>query len=43
MSTDLRSLSDVDRLIHEPSRSVILAILAAWRAPTSSTSSVRLV
>jgi DNA-binding MarR family transcriptional regulator len=29
MSTDLRSLSDVDRLIHEPSRSVILAILAA--------------
>lgn len=29
MSTDLRSLSDVNRLIHEPSRSVILAILAA--------------
>jgi DNA-binding MarR family transcriptional regulator len=29
MSNDLRSLSDVDRLIHEPSRSVILAILAA--------------
>jgi DNA-binding transcriptional ArsR family regulator len=29
MSADLRSLSDVDRLIHEPSRSVILAILAA--------------
>ncbi|MBU2609433.1 MAG: transcriptional regulator [Chloroflexi bacterium] len=29
MSTDLRSLADVDRLIHEPSRTVILAILAA--------------
>jgi DNA-binding MarR family transcriptional regulator len=29
MSNDLRTLSDVDRLIHEPSRSVILAILAA--------------
>jgi DNA-binding MarR family transcriptional regulator len=29
MSTDLRSLADVDRTIHEPSRSVILAILAA--------------
>ena len=29
MSTDLRSLADVNRLIHEPSRSVILAILAA--------------
>ena len=29
MSTDLRSLSDVDRLIHEPSRSIILAILSA--------------
>lgn len=29
MSSDLRSLSDVDRLIHEPSRSIILAVLAA--------------
>lgn len=29
MSNDLRSLADVDRLIHEPSRTVILAILAA--------------
>jgi DNA-binding transcriptional ArsR family regulator len=29
MSTDLRSLSDVDRLIHEPSCSIILAILCA--------------
>ncbi len=29
MSTDLHSLVDVDRLIHEPSRSIILAILAA--------------
>ena len=29
MSTDLHSLADVNRLIHEPSRSVILAILAA--------------
>ena len=29
MSSDLRSLSDVDRIIHEPSRSVILAVLAA--------------
>lgn len=29
MSNDLRSLADVNRLIHEPSRSVILAILAA--------------
>lgn len=28
MSSDLRSLADVNRLIHEPSRSVILAILA---------------
>ncbi len=27
MSTDVRSLSSVDRLIHEPSRSIILAIL----------------
>ncbi len=29
MSTELRSLAGVDRLIHEPSRSIILAILAA--------------
>ncbi|TRZ53897.1 transcriptional regulator [bacterium] len=29
MNTDLRTLADVNRLIHEPSRSVILAILAA--------------
>jgi DNA-binding transcriptional ArsR family regulator len=29
MSNDLRSLTDVDRLIHEPSRTVILAVLAA--------------
>jgi len=29
MSPDLRALTDVDRLIHEPSRTVILAILAA--------------
>ena len=29
MSNDLRSLSEVDRLIHEPSRTVILAILVA--------------
>jgi DNA-binding transcriptional ArsR family regulator len=29
MSTDLRALADVDRLIHEPSRTVILAVLAA--------------
>ena len=29
MSTDLRSLAGVDRLIHEPSRTIILAILAA--------------
>jgi DNA-binding transcriptional ArsR family regulator len=29
MSNDLRSLADVDRLIHEPSRSIILAILFA--------------
>lgn len=28
MSADLRALADVDRLIHEPSRSIILAILA---------------
>ncbi len=29
MSNELRSLADVDRLIHEPSRTIILAILAA--------------
>jgi DNA-binding MarR family transcriptional regulator len=29
MSNDLRSLAGVDRLIHEPSRTVILAVLAA--------------
>jgi DNA-binding transcriptional ArsR family regulator len=29
MCADLRALTDVDRLIHEPSRTVILAILAA--------------
>jgi DNA-binding transcriptional ArsR family regulator len=29
MSSDLRALADVDRLIHEPSRAIILAILAA--------------
>jgi len=29
MSANSRSLAEVDRLIHEPSRSVILAILAA--------------
>jgi DNA-binding transcriptional ArsR family regulator len=29
MRTDQRSLADVNRLIHEPSRSVILAILSA--------------
>ncbi|PKN91997.1 MAG: ArsR family transcriptional regulator [Chloroflexi bacterium HGW-Chloroflexi-6] len=29
MSNDLRSLTDVDRLLHEPSRAVIVAILAA--------------
>ena len=29
MSNDLRSLTGVDRLIHEPSRTIILAILAA--------------
>ncbi len=28
MGSDLRSLTGVDRLIHEPSRSVILAVLA---------------
>ena len=29
MGTNLRSLADVDRLIHEPSRTIILAILFA--------------
>ena len=29
MNNNLRSLADVDRLIHEPSRTVILAILSA--------------
>lgn len=29
MSNDLRSLTEVDRLLHEPSRAVIVAILAA--------------
>jgi DNA-binding MarR family transcriptional regulator len=29
MSSELRSLADVDRMIHEPSRSIILAILSA--------------
>ncbi len=29
MSNDLRALTDVDRLLHEPSRAVIVAILAA--------------
>jgi DNA-binding transcriptional ArsR family regulator len=29
MSNELRSLTDVDRLLHEPSRAVIVAILAA--------------
>jgi DNA-binding MarR family transcriptional regulator len=29
MNNDLRSLAGVDRLIHEPSRTVILAVLAA--------------
>ncbi len=29
MSNDLRALTEIDRLIHEPSRTVILAILAA--------------
>ena len=29
MSNDLRSLTDVDRLLHDPSRAVIVAILAA--------------
>jgi DNA-binding transcriptional ArsR family regulator len=29
MSNDLRSLTDVDRLLHEPSRTIIVAILAA--------------
>lgn len=29
MANDLRSLTDVDRLLHEPSRAVIVAILTA--------------
>jgi DNA-binding MarR family transcriptional regulator len=29
MEANLRSLTDVDRLIHEPSRSIILAVLSA--------------
>jgi DNA-binding MarR family transcriptional regulator len=29
MSADLRALAEIDRLIHEPSRAIILAILAA--------------
>ena len=29
MSNELRSLTDVDRLLHEPSRAIIVAILAA--------------
>jgi DNA-binding MarR family transcriptional regulator len=29
MKDDLRSISGVDRLIHEPSRSLIMAVLAA--------------
>jgi DNA-binding MarR family transcriptional regulator len=29
MGSELRSLAEVDRLIHEPSRSIVLAILAA--------------
>jgi DNA-binding MarR family transcriptional regulator len=29
MSSDLRSLAEVDRLIHEPSRTIILAVLSA--------------
>jgi DNA-binding transcriptional ArsR family regulator len=29
MSSDLRTFTDVDRLIHEPSRTIILAILSA--------------
>ena len=29
MSNDLRSLTGVDRLLHEPSRTIIVAILAA--------------
>lgn len=29
MPNDLRSLAEVDRLLHEPSRAVIVAILAA--------------
>jgi DNA-binding transcriptional ArsR family regulator len=29
MASDLRALAGVDRLVHEPSRAIILAILAA--------------
>ena len=29
MGNDLRSFAEVDRLVHEPSRAIILAILAA--------------
>lgn len=29
MTNDLRALTDVDRLLHEPSRAVIVAILSA--------------
>lgn len=29
MANDLRSLTDVDRLLHEPSRAIIVAILTA--------------
>ena len=29
MSNDLRALTEIDRLLHEPSRAVIVAILAA--------------
>jgi DNA-binding transcriptional ArsR family regulator len=29
MTNDLRSLTDVDRLLHEPSRAVIVAILSS--------------
>jgi DNA-binding MarR family transcriptional regulator len=32
MDNSRRSLAEVDRLIHEPSRSVILAVLAAVRS-----------
>lgn len=29
MSNDLRSLTDIDRLLHEPARAVIVALLSA--------------